>query len=360
MSSDNIYDALESTTEIAKCPSCGANMEYSPSRSSLLCPYCGATKAVNLNDVSSEIQIENLFKESSNSWNDETHVFRCNNCGAKEVLNRTDLATKCPFCGTTNVVEIEELPGSKPNGIVPFKIEKDEAIASAITWAKKRFYAPRKFKKSVSTESVSSTYSPSYSFDSKTESHYKGRLGEYHYETVTRNGKTVQKRYTKWFNISGTYNLNFDDLLIHATDSISQKNLEKLGNFDTNNSMLYNSSFLHGYSANSADRSGMECYEDAKRIMNERIKKAILKQYNYDVIDYINIDTIFDEITYKNLLLPIYVGFYNYNKKLFNFFVNGFNGTVTGKTPLSIIKVGITVILVLIVLFLIGYLIYIS
>ena len=49
--------------------------------------------------------------------------------------------------------------------------------------------------------------------------------------------------------------------------------------------------------------------------------------------------------TYKYLLLPVYVGHCNWKKKLFNFFVNGRNGKVTGKTPVSPLKVGALVLL---------------
>jgi hypothetical protein len=49
--------------------------------------------------------------------------------------------------------------------------------------------------------------------------------------------------------------------------------------------------------------------------------------------------------TYKYLLLPIYVGHCKWKKKFYNFFVNGHNGRVTGKTPVSGIKVFFTVLL---------------
>ena len=53
----------------------------------------------------------------------------------------------------------------------------------------------------------------------------------------------------------------------------------------------------------------------------------------------------YEAITYKYLLLPIYVGHFSFRQKLYNFFVNGQNGKVTGKTPLSPIRVGLLVLL---------------
>ena len=48
---------------------------------------------------------------------------------------------------------------------------------------------------------------------------------------------------------------------------------------------------------------------------------------------------------YKYILIPLYVGHCNWKTKLYNFFVNGFNGKVTGKAPVSPLKVGALVLL---------------
>ena len=44
-------------------------------------------------------------------------------------------------------------------------------------------------------------------------------------------------------------------------------------------------------------------------------------------------------------MLPVYVGNYNFNKKLYNFYVNGDTGKVWGKTPKSPLKIAIAVLL---------------
>lgn len=44
-------------------------------------------------------------------------------------------------------------------------------------------------------------------------------------------------------------------------------------------------------------------------------------------------------MTYKYVLLPVYVGHSTWRQKLYNFFVNGETGKVTGKAPVSPLKV---------------------
>ncbi len=348
----------ENATETAKCPACGAKMVFDPGKQKLLCPYCGTDREIDLTGISKEIDFNMLLITPQNDWGGETHVFRCNNCGAKEVLSKHEIAKECPFCGTTNIVATEELSGLKPNGVVPFEITKKTATEIVTKWARKKFFAPSAFKKSAKPEVIKGTYSPAFTFDTDTFSSYFGRLGKYYYRTVTRNGKTERIRETRYFMISGNHKMRFDDILVQASEKISQRDLERMRPFDTNESKEYSTEFLHGYVAQSNDLSGEECWDTAKDIARAEIRRRILSKYSYDVIDYLNVNTDYENITYKYLLLPVYVGHCNWKQKLYNFFVNGKNGRVTGRTPVSPLKVTVTVLSGLAVLVGIFLLIY--
>ncbi len=350
--------AQENATETAQCPACGAKMVFDPEKQQLLCPYCGSLSEIDMTKLSQEIDFNKLLASPQNDWGTETHVFRCNNCGAKEVLSKNEIAKECPFCGTTNIVVTEELSGLKPNGVVPFAISKEQATEFATKWARKKFFAPSAFKKSAKPEKVKGTYSPAFTFDTRTSSTYYGRLGKYYYRTVTRNGKQERIREIRYFTVSGNYNMQFDDILIQASEKISQQNLDNMRPFDTNDSKEYSTDFLHGYIAQSNDKSGQDCWADAQVVANAEIRRRILRKYTYDTVEYLNVNTAFCDVTYKYLLLPIYVGNCNWKQKVYNFFVNGKNGKVTGKTPVSPLKVGIAILLGMAVLFGLFLLIY--
>ncbi|MBP5343096.1 hypothetical protein J6Y73_04150 [bacterium] len=356
---DILNETKESMTEVAKCPSCSAVMVFSPRKRMLVCGYCGQTKEIDLSNHAKEQPFYILESSDSTEWGRDAHVFSCNNCGAKTILSKGEVAKSCPFCGTTNVIESEEIPGLKPNGIVPFSIEKDEASSNILLWAKKKFFAPKAFKESATPEELSGVYSPTFSFDAKTYSTYDGRLGEYYYETQrTSDGKTKQVRKTRYFTIRGTIDCPFDDILVRATQSITQKDLTKLGDFNSNESYNYANEFLYGYSAETSSRTGLDCFRDAESIMNELIKKKILSNYSYDVVDYLNINVSYTDRSFKYLLLPLYIGHCNYKSKLYNVFVNGYNGKVTGKTPISFVKVLLVSLIIIAIIALFGILLY--
>ena len=94
--------------------------------------------------------------------------------------------------------------------------------------------------------------------------------------------------------------------------------------------------------------------------MRLSIESSILKKYDYDVKYSLNVSTKFSNEQYKYVLVPIYVGHYKYKNKLYNFFVNGENGKVAGKTPVSAGKVCLTIFIVLLVLGLIVLLYYLA
>ena len=345
MSPDNqektIYDEnqKENQTKTSQCPSCGATMVYYPPEKCLICEHCHTKKKIDLDSYSEEIDFANFFATNSNTWGKETHVFKCNNCGAKQVLDKNDISLSCPFCGTTNVVETDELSGLKPNAIVPFEIDGENAKGRLKVWAKKRFFAPRSFKKSIKVEGMKGIYSPAFTYDCDTTSTYSARLGKYYYKTKRVNGKNVQVKEIRYFNVSGTFNRAFDDILIQASNNISQTHLVELQPFDTNTSQAYSTEFLHGFGANQYAKDGLKCWGEARQVIDRQVKSAILAQYDHDTVEYININTLCDNIKFKYILLPIYVGHFSFKQKLYNFFVNGKNGRVTGKTPISPLRV---------------------
>ena len=335
----------EKNTETVKCPGCGGNMVFDPEKQILKCEFCGTERQFEIN-ANVEQDFEKLFDYHA-QWSDETHVFSCNNCGAKVVVSKTDISKACPFCGTSNVIETRGLSGLKPNALVPFSITKENAVSRAIAWAKKKIFAPRRFKKYIShADEITGIYSPAFTFDTNTVSFYEGRLSKTETYTTRSNGKTVTHTRTVHFNIKGVLDLDFDDLLIQASSKIDQKTVDKLQPFDTNNSNEYTEEFLYGYSATQYEKDGRECWQEARKIIDKRIRAKILSRYVYTSVDYLKVHTQCNNNKFKYLLLPIYVGKFSYSKradkraKLYNFYVSGHNGKVVGKAPVSPFKVG--------------------
>lgn len=355
---EKIYNEDNIDVTTCKCPNCKGTSYFDPKTQKMKCEYCGSVFDMPKTEATFVIErnLSELITQGS-VWN-EAEVYRCESCGAKQIVENQNVAHVCAFCGTKNIVKTEELPGLKPQGVVPFKIDKEKAGQLAIKYVKKKFYAPKKFKQSAKAENLHGIYNPVFTFDAYTTSFYEGQLGKNYVTYRYVDGRRIADHKTRYFHIGGTQDDHFDDLLVQASSNISMDVIRQLEPFPTGNAIEYRPEYLLGYSASTYNKEGEDCWQECQRLMKERIERAILKNYDYDVKVSLNIQTNFSNQTYKYILVPIYVGHYTYKNKLYNFFVNGFNGRVAGKTPVSRVKVGLTVFIVLLIItafILIGY-----
>ena len=123
-----------------KCPSCGAALTFDPEKQALVCEHCGTEQKIEFDSDVKERSFEELF--SAEGWKGDVKVIQCQNCGAREVLQKNQISATCPFCGSASVVEKDEMPGVKPDTVIPFKIDEEVAKKSCIKWLKGRFFSP--------------------------------------------------------------------------------------------------------------------------------------------------------------------------------------------------------------------------
>lgn len=345
---EKLYSDEKLDTSAYYCPNCGGQAVFDPKTQKMHCQYCGGMFDVDNSTKVTEQDLADLLN-NARVWK-EAEVYQCKSCGAKEIINKQEVALTCPFCGTSNIIKTEDLPGLKPQGVVPFKVDKEKASLIAKTWARKKLYAPKNFKKSANPENIHGVYNPVFTFDSETQSNYNGRLGKTYTTTHMVNGRPVTQSHIRYFYINGNINANFDDVLVQASSNIASNVLNSISPFPTNNAPTYKSEFLRGYSASTYNKDGAVCWKEGQGIIKNRIENQILSRYDYDVKDYVNINTAFLKNKYKYILVPVYVGHHKYKGKLFNFYINGDTGKITGKTPVSGLKVFFTVLLALIVI----------
>ena len=146
-------------------------------------------------------------------------------------------------------------------------------------------------------------------------------------------------RKTRWIPISGNINGFVDDTLINASKQHTGKvprgvalwNLEKLQSFE--------SSFLTGFVTEKYTiplKDGhLEAQEEMQRIADTWARRDI--GGDEQRVNTLNINL--EEETFKHILLPVYISAYRYKGKEYSFFVNGENGSISGKRPYSFWKI---------------------
>ena len=329
---------------VVKCHNCGADMVYDPEKGSLHCSYCDATRTID-RKLSFKQDYLSCLKEGEVKFDDST--YKCPNCGAEVKLAPFDTAVKCPYCGGTNVVEVEDMQGLKPDGILPFALSQNQAAEAGKKWIKKKLFAPIKLKKGFKADNFKGVYIPSYAFTTDSHSDYDGRLGERRTRMVGSGKDRHMETYIEWYDVKGQTSNSFDDVAVEASTQLTQKELNKILPYDTDNLEAYNKDYLAGFSAEKYDTSLKDGFDVAKGQMDDTIRKRIVDGYGADVVDYLNVNTTYFDTKFHYMLLPLWVCAYAYRKKGYRFLINGRSGKSTGKTPVSPLKVAFAVLLAL-------------
>lgn len=353
------YNAKQKKSNQHSCPSCGAPLAYSPKTGTLFCEHCGTKVDIERNLNVRERDFTDM--NTTDKWKEsDVTCYRCANCGASTILSAITIATECPYCGSAVVIDNESLDSVRPDTVIPFEATNEEATAALLKWRKKRLLAPNSFRKHLSVDLVKGTYQPIWTFDAYTTSPYSGRLGKRRTRTVKR-GKTVTtETYIQWFHVSGSIDYTFDDVFVRGNDNIETKWLQKLQPFPQQKYVVYEDAFLSGYIADNYTVPPQEAFEIAKQKMRTAIERAIVERYNADVVGELNVDLQFRAKSFKYLMIPVYITATKYNNKLYNNYVSGVKcGTdnrnnpiikVSGKAPLSALKITMLVLAILVLL----------
>ena len=75
------------------------------------------------------------------------------------------------------------------------------------------------------------------------------------------------------------------------------------------------------------------------------IGKYVRHHWNADRSDSIKFSTIYSNITYKYLLVPVWISSFKYKDKVYQFVVNGQTGKVGGKSPVSAWRVILAILI---------------
>ena len=324
--------------KIYKCPTCGSLLNFDPKSFKLKCIHCNSFQELTAVSKAFEIEYNKDSEVGYVPWGD-AKTLKCRSCGAEFAMNTYETASNCPFCGTSNIMLSDDVPGIKPNAILPFRISQDEALQSYLKWLKKRTMSPNNLKKQAEAKNLKGLYVPVFTFDASTQSRYTIRYGIHRTVTVGsgKNRRTVVV--TDWYQDSGVFNTSFNDVQVEASQYLNDKNLYKTGYFDSDNAYVYNSQYIAGFYAERYSTGLDDSWAVAKDKIDASIRSSILSRYNYDELDYLNVNTNYNNKTYKYLLAPIWLCVYNYKGKEYKCIINGRNGAADGVAPLSKIKV---------------------
>lgn len=335
----------ETTEDITnkKCPNCGATITFDPASGMLHCDYCGYSHTLPKPDSEASI-VELDFAAEANKesfdWGQEKKSVECKQCGAVTVYDALETAAVCPFCGSTSVMPAANDKSVKPGAVVPFSVTKETAGENFTKWLKKKWFAPRKAKKNASPDAFKGIYLPYWTYDAQTTSSFTARAG---YDRKVKNKDGNYETVTDWHPVSGVYQEFIDDETVMASKQQEDSGVRECEPFRLSKLVPYTPQALAGFAAERYSVGLQEGWEKAQVSINTKLKSNIEKyvksKWRCDRVSSVKFSTLYNDITYKYVLLPAWVSAFKYKEKVYQFAVNGQTGKVGGKAPVSALRV---------------------
>ncbi len=347
--SNNEQELTNTDNKKFPCRSCGGFLIFEPGQDSLKCPYCG-----ELNEIEKKENIEVIEEDfekmiSDAGINNDTsitvHQIKCESCGAVSKLPENVTSANCPFCGTAVVLANESIKRIiKPKFLIPFKLNKRAGQDSFAKWVKGLWFTPSALKNMAQIDSINGVYTPYWTYDAQTETDYTGEKGTRYTVSVQRNGKTETETKTRWDWCSGHVSHFFDDVLVTASKSLPEKLAKKLKNWNYTELVPYTEEYVSGFTTEIYQIDIKQGFEEAKQNMNDQIRTFVKNDIGGDEQRINKLNTAFNKITFKHILLPVWISSYRYKNKTYNFLINGQDGSISGNYPLSFWKIFFTVL----------------
>jgi DNA-directed RNA polymerase subunit RPC12/RpoP len=336
-----------------KCPHCGAFLKFEPGTTSLRCPYCSSEFPIQVEKtpIRELDYVETISNLEEKGDLEEISTVKCSGCGAQITFQPHVTADVCPYCANS-LIDNERISKKalKPAYLLPFAAKAKETNELFKQWISGLWFAPNSLKSLAQKDhSVTGVYAPYWTFDAHTLTSYEGARGDYYYEpetyTSTRDGRTVTEtvmvQKIRWTPAQGAVQLRFDDVLAPGSNSLPREYVQLLEPWDLQNLISYDERFLSGFLSETYQIGPTDGFESARARMEPDIVAAIQVDIGGDVQQVHSSDTGYSHVTFKHILLPIWISSYRYNNKVYRFMVNARTGEIHGERPWSRVKIAL-------------------
>lgn len=339
----------EGQGRIFPCEQCGADLKFNIGQQRLKCPYCGYEKEISapadeqIQEQDFHTALERLAELRKANRHEETgqKEIRCESCGGTVVFTGSLTSSECPYCGSPIQLEnVHKAENRIPvDGVLPFLVEKERAAENLRKWVKSRWFAPNDFRKRGANGKFNGVYLPYWTFDTLTANRYSGERGEHYYVTVGSGKNKHTQRRTRWYPASGAFQRFFDDVLVLSTRGMNTDLMHALEPWPLGRCLPFNQQVLAGYLARTYEIELDNGFPEAKRRIDAALDSEVRSRIGGDTQRVHSIRTNYTALTYKHLLLPVWLLAYRYHDKSYQVMVNAATGEVQGERPYSWIKI---------------------
>ena len=337
-----------------QCPACTGPLQFNPETGKLGCEFCGSVFELS--------EIEALYQDKeeqaaqahakaeadqqklnndwdlsglSKDWGADAggmKTYSCPACTAELICDATTAATSCPYCGNPTVIPGQFTGSMKPDYVIPFTLNKDNAINALKKHYQKRFFLPKAFTSNNQLQKIQGVYVPFWLFDGEAD-------GEAFFEATrshTRKNGDYEITQTQHFMCKRSGLAVFEKIPVDASTKMPDDYMESIEPYDYGELKPFSTAYLPGFLADKYDVFAEECQERA----DERCAESMAQELRSTVQGYETVSEVSKNVTLNRgkvhyALLPVWLMNTKWNGKDYLFAMNGQTGKLVGDLPMD-------------------------
>jgi hypothetical protein len=342
------------------CAACGAQAEWNPAKGALVCSFCGTVTPFSVDPEGAVVELDLVkalreLPDEERGWLEERRSVQCQSCKAVSVFDPQRVGQNCDFCGSPKLIPYEEIKAPiRPQSLLPFKVSESDVREQIRHWYASKWLAPNSLRRRALVDRVHGIYIPYWTFDAHVVCPWTADAGHYYYTTETyrdSRGRTATRsvRHVRWEPAAGEVRHFFDDEPVPGTHGVSLDLLKKVEPFPTKELVPYTPAFLSGFVVEHYQVVLVEAAESSRAQMTRKLHDMCAREVPGDTHRNLHIQPAFSGLTFKHVLVPVWLLTYTYGNKPWQVVVNGYTGQIAGEYPKSWIKIAFLVLIVLIV-----------
>ena len=340
-----------------KCPACTGPLHFVGSSGKLECDYCGSiydVKEIEALQAKDEAKAEAAFQkeeakaeaaaQSGDAWDTSSlggdwgaagagmKAYNCPSCGAELICDSTTAATSCPYCGNPTIVPGQFAGTLKPDFILPFKLDKNAAVAALKRHYEGKRLLPKSFTDQNHIEEIKGVYVPFWLFDGTADASASFEATR----SFTRREGKYQVTTTEHFDVFRAGTMDFRKVPVDASSHMPDGHMDSIEPYDYSDLKPFSTAYLPGFLADKYDVRAEDCASRAdQRCETTAVNTLASTVQGYEMVlpRQQNVRLQRGKVYYA--LMPVWMLNTKWNGQNFLFAMNGQTGKLVGDLPVD-------------------------
>ncbi|MBQ0125533.1 MAG: hypothetical protein KBS59_04325, partial [Clostridiales bacterium] len=236
----------------------------------------------------------------------------------------------CPYCDNPTVISQNVSGVMRPDVIIPFKLDKNDAKAGLLKFYNGKSLMPRMFKDENVIDKIRGIYVPFWLFCCDADG-----AASYH-ATRVRTWSDAKYTYTQTnhYSVYREGGAHFEQIPVDASSKMDDNLMDSIEPYDYTEAIPFGSSYLSGYVSDKYDVDQQASIPRA----GERVKNTMDDYLRKSVLGYATVTKTGSRIATSNgraiyALLPVWILNTKWKDKTYTFAMNGQTGKFVGDLP---------------------------